>query len=466
MDKKMEKQPSLSDIPAESLGYAKRVMEKNIRALKCELPTLSPAFGMLKLQPVPVDMPISSDMKHLFYNPECVIRDIANVKSDILHVILHCLYGDMEAYQKETDRKRKKVISLVADQRVGKLCMDLGYSGVNGFELNKMQTIEPYATCFGNFNLSRKSVPILKSAGNMQKKIARDDHSIWEPKVLYTLVPGDDEDKDRKKDGQKGMTLKPEDAAGWEKLRESLSVDADGLADKLSERLKRDKKYGHAAGGSLQDVKDPGGETADYRNVLREFFSSHDTPKEDPDSIDPMLYSYGLKLYEDVPLVEPREEGETPDIKTLCVAIDTSGSCSGYVADQFFGELMSLLNESESLKLSGELLYMQCDTMIQKEMRMPLREAANCRDDFSKLYGFGGTSFIPVFDRISELKEKEGLQIDGLIYLTDGWGAFPLDPTPPDYPVIFVLNEPIDQYGGFIPDYITKCQMPIDDLYI
>jgi len=45
--------------------------------------------------------------------------------------------------------------------------------------------------------------------------------------------------------------------------------------------------------------------------------------------------------------------------------------------------------------------------------------------------GGGGTSFIPVFDKINEL----GLQPEALVYLTDGMGSFP--DKAPSYPVIW-----------------------------
>jgi len=45
--------------------------------------------------------------------------------------------------------------------------------------------------------------------------------------------------------------------------------------------------------------------------------------------------------------------------------------------------------------------------------------------------GGGGTSFIPVFERIA----KEGLEPEALVYLTDGLGSFPS--YAPPYPTIW-----------------------------
>jgi predicted metal-dependent peptidase len=38
--------------------------------------------------------------------------------------------------------------------------------------------------------------------------------------------------------------------------------------------------------------------------------------------------------------------------------------------------------------------------------------------------GRGGTSFVPVFEKIKEMNIKP----DALVYLTDGYGTFPSDP--------------------------------------
>jgi predicted metal-dependent peptidase len=69
-----------------------------------------------------------------------------------------------------------------------------------------------------------------------------------------------------------------------------------------------------------------------------------------------------------------------------------------------------------------------------------------------KVCGAGGTSFVPVFTRIRELREK-GSIIDGLLYLSDGYGTFPEEKA--DYPVYFVL--PDKGYGEEnMPDWIQR----------
>lgn len=62
------------------------------------------------------------------------------------------------------------------------------------------------------------------------------------------------------------------------------------------------------------------------------------------------------------------------------------------------------------------------------------------REERYPVFGFGGTSFRPVFDRIERLRKEENLELDCLIYFTDGDGEYP--EKQPEYPVIFIEEKP------------------------
>lgn len=111
------------------------------------------------------------------------------------------------------------------------------------------------------------------------------------------------------------------------------------------------------------------------------------------------------------------------------VAVDTSGSTSGYLP-RFFSELTALLNSFGSY----ELTVIQCDAGVGKVERFddcapldPNREWA--------VTGGGGTDFRPVFRYIDEHYE---LDPSLLIFFTDGYGACP--ERPPQYPVMWLLT--------------------------
>ena len=63
------------------------------------------------------------------------------------------------------------------------------------------------------------------------------------------------------------------------------------------------------------------------------------------------------------------------------------------------------------------------------------------------LRGFGGTDFRPVFDYVEQLRQaREFINLNGLIYFTDGFGTFPEQK--PDYHTAFVFVN--DEYR--VPD--------------
>jgi predicted metal-dependent peptidase len=108
------------------------------------------------------------------------------------------------------------------------------------------------------------------------------------------------------------------------------------------------------------------------------------------------------------------------------VAGDTSGSIGETELNMFFAEMAGLLDEVRPKKL----LVAWCDAKVHR-----VDEAHEPQDLNEIRYkgapGGGGTDFRPVFDWIA----NEGLEPDALVFLTDGYGAFP--DRAPAYPVIW-----------------------------
>lgn len=111
----------------------------------------------------------------------------------------------------------------------------------------------------------------------------------------------------------------------------------------------------------------------------------------------------------------------------LVIAIDTSGSVYGFLK-KFLSEVVALVKEFNQI----ELCLIECDAEISN-----VRNFSNNIqvDDLlqSGLNGGGGTSFIPVFQYVTDHQ----LQPDCLVFFTDGEGQAPEQS--PDYPVLWVL---------------------------
>lgn len=119
----------------------------------------------------------------------------------------------------------------------------------------------------------------------------------------------------------------------------------------------------------------------------------------------------------------PSQKGES--IPLVIVAVDTSGSVSSSLLEQFNGELSDIL---ESIQPETTLVV-YCDALVHRVDEYAREEAYEFEFD---PVGRGGTSFVPVFDWV----EAQHLAPSCLVYLTDLEGDMPEHA--PEYPVLWV----------------------------
>lgn len=113
----------------------------------------------------------------------------------------------------------------------------------------------------------------------------------------------------------------------------------------------------------------------------------------------------------------------------IAVGIDTSGSVNDECVAQFHSEIVRLSN------MNVEITILECDTQVNRVYKFDPKKPFT-------VIGRGGTAFKPIFDKI----ETEKMDIDGLIYFTDGecWGE---DIKKPKYPVLWALCPPFKLNG-------------------
>ena len=161
------------------------------------------------------------------------------------------------------------------------------------------------------------------------------------------------------------------------------------------------------------------------------------------DEFDYIFYTYGLRLFKKVPLIEPLEYKEAYLIREFIIAIDTSGSCEGELVEKFLTKTYNILQQTESFTSKVNIHVLQCDCKLQDDAKLgSLRELESYIRKLT-LKGFGGTDFRPVFDYVDQMLQcGEMKRVDGLIYFTDGYGTFPHKP--PTYKTAFAFLEKED----------------------
>ena len=239
--------------------------------------------------------------------------------------------------------------------------------------------------------------------------------------------------------------------AEWQKIAESIKAE-----------LKCFSKDNSNSESLEENLNIATREKYNYTDFLKRFMVMSDNISVNDDEFDYIFYTYGLKLYENMPLIEPLEYKDSNKIKEFVIAIDTSASCKGELVKGFLEKTVNIIQDSENFFNKINIHILQCDNQVRKDTIIKSREEF---DVFLKDYtvkGFGSTDFRPVFDYVDDLIEKQEFSdLKGLIYFTDGYGIYPEKMK--DYDVAFVfLND--DEMAPKVPPWAIKIVLSEEEI--
>ena len=179
----------------------------------------------------------------------------------------------------------------------------------------------------------------------------------------------------------------------------------------------------------------------DWREFLLCFAETSEEMHVDDADFDPVFYTYGLRTYGDMPLVEPLETRESRLVRDFAVVIDTSASVKGDLVMRFAEETFRILTTSASFAERVRIHIIQCDSEVRSDVVVTSEEELAAWKESFELEGFGGTDFRPAFEHVTALVESGELtNLRGLVYFTDGKGTYP--DSPPPYDAAFVFCDP------------------------
>ena len=237
-----------------------------------------------------------------------------------------------------------------------------------------------------------------------------DDHDLWE----------------QEEDPRQAVTRQNQ----WNDNREKMQTQMETMGSK-------DESRGDEGLKDMLRVENR--ERYDYRQFLRRFSVLKEEIEVDPDSFDPIFYTYGMSLYGNMPLMEPLESREVFRIEDFVIVIDTSMSCSGELVRRFLEETYDVLSESETYFRKIRIHILQCDDRVQADVVIESAEDLKAYMNRFQVTGFGGTDFRPAFEYVHELRAKgETDRLRGLIYFTDGKGIYPVQAPPYDTAFVFI----------------------------
>ena len=187
------------------------------------------------------------------------------------------------------------------------------------------------------------------------------------------------------------------------------------------------RRAGNSTGAeAMQAQVQAGRSRRTYRDFLRRFAVWREEPRLDPDEFDLGYYTYGLRTYGDLPLVEPLESRESKKIRDFVIVLDTSESTKGELVRNFLRETFTLLHSGDHFFRRCRILVLQCDDRVRDEVWLDDLEALDRYAARFVLHGGGGTDFRPAFTRIGTLRAEGKLtDLQGVLYFTDGKGVYP-----------------------------------------
>lgn len=197
-----------------------------------------------------------------------------------------------------------------------------------------------------------------------------------------------------------------------------------------------------------------------YREFLKKFMVLKEEVKINEDEYDLSYYTYGLRLYKNLPLIEPIETKEERKIPELVIVLDTSYSTSGNLIKNFLKETSAIL-KSNVFFSNSKIHIIQCDNRVQEHK---ILTSFDQMDEFLESFtviGGNGTDFRPVFDYVNECMEQ-GIckEVSALLYFTDGKGIYPK--RRPNYKCAFLFLEDYDR--NLVPTWAISQRMDLIEI--
>ena len=440
---RMKEKPDVT----ERIGHlAREVLLLSRNTLLVNLRFLDMALSQFQYSPYPLISVTGTEGRYILYNPKELLLKYKDEKEEMtrcyLHMVFHCVFRHMYIHSLVDQQKWNLACDIAVEAIINELnirSVDTKRSVNQSKVINDLKEKVKYLTAEKIYNYFLNNQISESEMEQWNDLFVEDDHFLW-------YLPPDEQQAVTDSGGGSGngSSDKNESAEGdGTNGPPSSAATSEQQWKEISERMQQDletfsKQRGDTAGNLMQNLAALNREKYDYEAFLKKFAVLGEKMKINDDEFDYVFYTYGLSLYKNMPLVEPLEYKETKAIKEFVIAIDTSGSVSGSQVQSFINKTYNIMKSTESFFSKINVHIIQCDTVIQEDVKITNQEEFDEYIKTMKLKGFGGTDFRPVFNYVDQMrKEHEFSHLKGLIYFTDGYGVFP--ERKPDYETAFVF---------------------------
>lgn len=421
--------------------------------------------AIFRLTPKVAETTLATDGRYIYHGAEYILKRYKSEQNrvirDVLHIILHCVF-------------RHSFVGTSIDIPIWNLAADIAAEEVIR-SLNIQNVFTDNAAAQEKFlGDLRSSVKTLSAehiyryykdkgidyiqAEKIRTSFISDDHSNWynpeEQRRLGGQQPNNSGSQkqngpsNQKNESPSEKSSQPEETGAatahfFETSKEELEKEWASVSRQIQMDMETfSKKRGSQAGNMVQQLRELNRERYNYDVFLKKFAVMGEAMQINDDEFDYIFYTYGLKLFGNVPLIEPLEYKEVKRVREFVVAIDTSGSTRGELVQRFLEKTYNILKNTESFFSRINLHIIQCDVAVLEHVKITNQTEFDDYINSLTIKGAGGTDFRPVFTLVDNLiAQGEFTHLKGMIYFTDGYGVFPSQKPAYETAFAFIRNK-------------------------
>ena len=351
---------------------SKKVLEFVRSELYMDLRFLDIALGALTHQADENIHSFATDGMYLYFSTEQVLRVFQDnpkyLDRAYLHSVLHCIFFHLWIGGKRDREKWNLACDIAVEytiDQMNKPCTRriLSWQRQKLYEELKQQKQGISAAVIYRYLCGRKPEELL----TLQKEFYTDDHRYW-PKEEQKNAANEDARKQ------------------WDKIARQTRMEKESRGDETE-----DGEEAFAAQLKAEKGK------RSYAEFLRKFSVLREEIHADPDEFDLNYYTYGLRLYGNMPLIEPVESREVMKIQEFVIVVDTSYSTSGELIKNFLKETYTILTERNSFFAQSHIRIIQCDNQVRTDEEVRSSQELEQLLNRFTIVGGGGTDFRPAF---------------------------------------------------------------------
>ena len=384
--------------------------------LYLNLPFLDAALCSLPLSTREPTQSLATDGTGLYYNGAWLAQRYERARSLVcrayLHSLLHCMLRhplkkagrDGELWDLSCDIAVESILDSLPQR-----CLTPATSRPRrAYWYGLLQAEMKVITAEAVYRYFRRHPLDEMDRATLAREFLEDDHRLWE------RAQNDEQEQNA--------------SSQWQNIAERIQTQLETMYTEA----------GTGGDAVLERLRVENRPTANYKAFLRRFAVLGEEMSVDVDSFDYGYYTYGLRRYGNMPLIEPLESREARRIEDLVIAIDTSMSTSGALVRSFLSYTYAILKNTESFFRRFQLRILQCDDQLRADRTITSAEELADYMEHFELIGQSATDFRPVFEHVNRLREEGAFRhLKGILYFTDGLGVYPAKRPP--YDAVFVM---------------------------